>query len=203
MNRSRPLASRIASIRLTARPLAGLLVFWAAGLVVSAAIRPGGEVTARVAGGSGPGEGLQLPGAGPGVQAVGDLHLAVEHLPWALRLLTTVPSVLALLASAAVLWIIGPAVAALRTGRPFADGSAQRLIRAAGVVALGVVAHHLAKLLVAAVVLGRTDLGAGLDRVGTTPAIQLEGLVMAYVLLLFAEAAGYGKRLSDDVEGLV
>jgi hypothetical protein len=112
--------------------------------------------------------------------------------------------VLALLATAAAVWIIGPVVQALRTGRPFADRSAQRLIRAAAVVAVGVVAVALAKMLVVAVVLGRTDLVSGLDRVVTaTPAVQLEGLLLAYVMLLFAEAAGHGKRLSDDVEGLV
>ena len=153
--------------------------------------------------------------AGPGVTPdVGDLtalaqtplggsvDLQLIGLSTFQRLLSALPPVTFLATAAVALLLLGPVVRDLRRGTPFVDGTPRRLSAISGVVAVGTTTTFLGRL--AASDMAVDHLGAGARRlVDGVPVDDLLGFVVAYVVLVVAEAAWYGKRLADDVEGLV
>ena len=146
----------------------------------------------------------RLAGLIPGGTSVADgsMELRVDGLPWYLRLLTTLSVTLGLLALVAAIWLAAPVGRAIRSGRPFEGQVYRRLYWSAGLAMVVGVALPTADALVSFLVLSHLGAPAGpaLD-----PGIHLHGGWFALALLLqfAAEAAAHGKRLADELEGLV
>lgn len=132
----------------------------------------------------------------------GAVELRLAGLSAADRLISALPPVALLCTVAAGLLLLGPVVRDLRRGTPFVVGTPRRLTWISGIVAVGTTVTFLARLWAADMAVDHLGPGAG-RLVDGVPVGDLLGFVVAYVVLVVAEAAWYGKRLSDDVEGLV
>ena len=138
-----------------------------------------------------------------GVRLAGRVPLTVTDLAVWERLVTALPTVATLVTAAVALWLCGPLFADLRAGRPFADATPQRLGRVAAVVMVGWAAWVLADWAAAAVVVSHVPATPAGVAVDAAPHLDLTAPLFAWLLLFVREAAWHGRRMADDVEGLV
>ena len=95
-----------------------------------------------------------------------------------------------------------PVLLSISSGRPFARGNARRIVVVAGTVAVvGVVAPLLPQL-AGELVLERTGLAATAP-FALAPALSLEPLLVAALVLVVAAAFRAGETMASDVDGLV
>ena len=132
----------------------------------------------------------------------GAVELQLAGLSVTDRLISALPPVTLLCTVAAGLFLLGPVVRDLRRGTPFVGGTPRRLSLISGIVAVGTTVTFLTRLWAAGMAVDHLGPGAA-GLVDGVPVADLIGFVVAYVVLVVAEAAWYGKRLADEVEGLV
>ncbi|HEX5332993.1 MAG TPA: hypothetical protein VFW79_10145 [Cellulomonas sp.] len=95
-----------------------------------------------------------------------------------------------------------PVLRSISSGRPFARGNARRIAVVAGTVGVvGVVAPLLPRL-AGRLVLERTGL-AGTGAFALAPALSLEPLLVAALVLVVAAAFRAGETMARDMDGLV
>jgi hypothetical protein len=157
------------------------------------------------------GEGIPLPFLSevtvPALDAVGTRYGAAEYAvtlagpSTGQRLLDLVPGVLVVLLLAAGSWLVVAVMRTIAAGDPFAAANVGRLRAIAGLLAIGPFVTAFVELPFRGALLGDVDLG-GLDP-GMAIEMPWAPLVAGLVLALLAEAFKTGRRLRDDVEGLV
>lgn len=157
------------------------------------------------------GEGIPLPFLSevsvPALDAAGTRYGAAEYAvtlaepSTGQRLLDLVPGVLVVLLLAAGAWLVVAVMRTIAAGNPFAAPNVTRLRALAGLLAVGPFVTSFVELPFRGALLGDVDLG-GLDP-GMAIEMPWAPLVAGLVLALLAEAFTTGRRLSDDVEGLV
>lgn len=138
-----------------------------------------------------------------GVRLAGRVPLTVGDLAVWERLVTALPTVATLGTAAVALWLCGPLFADLRAGRPFAQATPQRLGRVAAVVMIGWAAWVVADWAAAAVVAAHVPATPAGAAVTSAPHLDLTAPLFAWLLLFVREAAWHGRRMADDVDGLV
>jgi len=141
-------------------------------------------------------------GAAVDARIVDRVPLTVDGLAGWERLVVGLPLVGTLLTAAVVLWLCAPLFRDLRGGRPFSRAAPARLSRVAGAVVIGWAAVTLADWAAAAVVAAKVGETAPAV-VDATLHVDLTGLLLAWIILFVREAAWAGRRIADDVEGLV
>ncbi len=141
-------------------------------------------------------------GAAVDARIVDRVPLTVDGLAGWERLVVGLPLVGTLLTAAVVLWLCAPLFRDLRGGRPFSQAAPARLNRVAGAVVIGWAAVTLADWAAAAVVAAKVGETATAV-VDANLHVDLTGLLLAWIILFVREAAWAGRRIADDVEGLV
>lgn len=157
------------------------------------------------------GEGIPLPFLSevtvPALDAVGTRYGIAEYPvtlaepSTAQRLLDLTPGVLVVLLLAAGCWLVVAVMRTIAAGDPFAAPNVTRLRAIAGLLTIGPFVTSFVELPFRGALLGDVDLG-GLDP-GMAIEMPWAPLVAGLVLALLAEAFKTGRRLRDDVEGLV
>ena len=189
-----------------------LLVVAVVALVLAVALpvdqltQSGGSVTVTPADLSGD-RSLEVAGLPEGVSVVdatSEARLTASELPAGLRVLTELPTTLALLAVAVGAWLLGRVLSSVHAGHPFDRRNPGRLAGLAAAVLLGGLVVPLTEGAVATVVL------AHLHLLEPEPAFLSFELTLSFVpvgvalaLTAAAEAFRRGRALEVELEGTV
>lgn len=178
----------------------------AVALPVDQLTQPGGSVSVTPADLSGD-RSLDVAGLPEGVfvvDATTEARLTASELPAGLRVLTELPTVLALLAVAVGAWLLGRVLSTIHDGRPFDRRNPGRLAGLAAAVLVGGLVVPLTEGAVATAVL------AHLDLLDPEPAFLSFEMTLSFVpigvalaLTAAAEAFRRGRALEDELEGTV
>jgi hypothetical protein len=168
--------------------------------------QPGGSVTVTPADLSGD-RSLDVGGLPEGVSVVDattEAELTASELPAGLRVLTELPTVLALLAVAVGAWLLGRVLSTVHDGHPFDRRNPGRLAGLAAAVLVGGLVVPLAEGIVAAAVLDHLDLvGPGSAFPSFEVTLSFVPVGVALALTAAAEAFRRGRALEDELEGTV
>lgn len=147
-----------------------------------------GLVEARVGG-------LDLVGVTGTIDPEGDL-------PWWLDVLGRADRTLPLLCWGIGAYVLGEVVRSVQAGQPFDHRNPRRIVTLASLVAIGGAGAGLMHYLMSELLLARADIP---DRLGVYGHFDMKpaSLVIAGVLLVVAGAFRQGRKLTQDVEGLV
>jgi hypothetical protein len=178
----------------------------AVGGPITQLLQPGGQVAVGL-NGSGEDALGRLPGLPPGtsleVGSQSELLLSASSLPWWLRLLTEAPAAVAGLCGALGAFLVWRLLRDARAGRTFEAKSPDRLVALAAVVLVASLGSQLLDGVARAAVLDHVDAeGPGSPLVWGFE-LDLTAVLLGFVLVALAEAFRHGRRLTQDVDGLV
>lgn len=133
--------------------------------------------------------------------AAGEYSVVVSDPSTVGRVLSLLPGLVAVGLLVAGALILQRLMRDIATGDPFAAAQVGRLRWLAGLLVLGVPLHGFAGLIARTAILSGQDLG-GLSRAISAP-LPIPAMLVGMLLALLAEAFRAGRRLREDVEGLV
>lgn len=132
---------------------------------------------------------------------LGSFDVMVPVSSGAIRLLAVLPGLLVAVLVAVAGWLVLRLMRTMAAGEPFAVANVWRLRGLAVVLVVGAPTVTFLEMAVRGAVLGTSDLG-GLNP-GMPVDIPWVSILTGMVVAMLAEAFRTGRRLSEDVEGLV
>jgi len=191
------------------RALAVVSVVLAVALPLEQLDEPGAAVPVTLTGEAADraGEALEIPDVAEGAAVTyssEEYVLSAAELPAGLRLLSQASTSLLFLSVAGGAWCLALVLRSIRAGQPFDRRNPGRLTGLALAIIGGGVLAPIVGNVGANAVLGHLDLlGPGSPFVMVILDLTFNPLLLAAIVLAFAEAFRRGGALDDDVEGLV